>query len=93
MQRLTPPEVHGAGILPRNDNKANRMLKPKKKLTDEETILGKIHGTLVDEESRMRLPRQRPDILTPPPMMPRGVTPFGGVFEGTYQVCTYIVTY
>ncbi|XP_020715989.1 uncharacterized protein LOC101451218 isoform X2 [Ceratitis capitata] len=89
MQRLSPNEEL-PNILPRNDNKAIRNPIRNKKLSDEDKILGKIHGTLESEDAipkQPRVPRSRPDMMTPmTPMIPRGPTPFGGgVFEGTYQ--------
>ncbi|XP_017466242.1 PREDICTED: uncharacterized protein LOC108359083 [Rhagoletis zephyria] len=88
MQRLSPNEDL-PNILPRNDSKAVRNPLGKKKLSDEEKILGKIHGTLDSEDApkQSRMPRPRPDMMTPmTPMIPRNPTPFGGgVFEGTYQ--------
>lgn len=90
MQRLSPNEEL-PNILPRNDNNAIRNPIRRQKLSDEEKILGKIHGTLDSEDApkQPRMPRNRPDIMTPmTPMIPRGPAPFGGgVFEGTYQVC------
>lgn len=77
LQRASPEM---SNILPRNDNRS-KMLQPKKKLTDEETILGRIHGTIIDNESSSRPPAKRgPDMIAPPIK-----TPFGGVFEGAYQ--------
>ncbi|XP_055837044.1 uncharacterized protein LOC129905571 [Episyrphus balteatus] len=76
LQRAVVPEM--SNILPRNDNRA-RMLQPKKKLSDEETILGRIHGTLLDDETRPPA-KGGPDMIAPPIK-----TPFGGVFEGAYQ--------
>ncbi|XP_039950317.1 uncharacterized protein LOC126752082 [Bactrocera neohumeralis] len=88
MQRLSPNEDL-PNILPRNDNKAIRNPLRKQKLSDEEKILGKIHGTLDSDDApkQPRMPRTRPDMMTPmTPMIPRGPAPFGGgVFEGTYQ--------
>ncbi|XP_055918010.1 uncharacterized protein LOC129950187 [Eupeodes corollae] len=75
LQRVAPEM---GNILPRNDNRT-KMIQPKKKLTDEETILGRIHGTLLDDESRPPAKRG-PDMIAPPIK-----TPFGGVFEGVYQ--------
>ncbi|XP_037883778.1 uncharacterized protein LOC119633975 isoform X1 [Glossina fuscipes] len=72
-------------ILPRNDKKAIRKSKPK--LTDEEIIMGRIHGTLDDgnEEQRKRIKHRRPDFMNPmSPVIPRG--PFaGGAFDGHFQ--------
>ncbi|KAI8125067.1 hypothetical protein FF38_05827 [Lucilia cuprina] len=89
------PESEAQGnILPRNDNKFSRNWKTKPKLSDEEIIMGKIHGTLIDEDKELRkrpappsmIPRGgRPDIMTPmTPMMPRGSFG-GGAFDGNYQ--------
>lgn len=76
------PEI--SSILPRNDQARTKMIQPKKKLSDEETILGRIHGTLLDDReggSGSRPPAKRgPDMIAPPIK-----TPFGGVFEGVYQ--------
>ncbi|GBP15828.1 hypothetical protein EVAR_70182_1, partial [Eumeta japonica] len=55
-------------------------------------IMGKIHGTLIDEDKELRklpappmIPRARPDIMTPmSPMLPRGSFG-GGAFDGNYQ--------
>ncbi|XP_037958553.1 uncharacterized protein LOC119688018 isoform X2 [Teleopsis dalmanni] len=83
MQRLAPGDVH-PDILPPNDNLKRRVML-KNKLSDEETIMGRIHGTLVDEEPRPRA-RTRPEMMTPmTPMVPRNPTYGGGVFDGTYQ--------
>uniref|UniRef100_A0A1A9V896 Uncharacterized protein n=1 Tax=Glossina austeni TaxID=7395 RepID=A0A1A9V896_GLOAU len=72
-------------ILPRNDKKAIRKSKPK--LTDEEIIMGRIHGTLDgdNEEQRKRIKHRRPDFMNPmSPVIPRG--PFaGGAFDGHFQ--------
>ncbi|XP_053959686.1 uncharacterized protein LOC128864180 [Anastrepha ludens] len=88
MQRLSQNEEL-PNILPRNDNKAFRTAITKRKLTDEEKILGRIHGTLDNDDvpKQPRMPGPRPEMMTPmTPMIPRGPTPFGGgVFEGTYQ--------
>jgi len=56
--------------------------------------MGRIHGTIADGENQSdaRPPRppmnNKPDIMTPmTPMLPRsGMSPFGGVFDGNYQV-------
>lgn len=74
MQRLSPDTKN---ILPRND-KPN-LKKIKQKLSDEEKIMGIIHGSIIDEDDRDRI-FNRKDILIP--KMP---SHFGGVFEGTYQ--------
>lgn len=93
MKHIPENEAHG-NILPRNDNKFLRSGKTKPKLSDEEIIMGKIHGTLIDEDKELRkraatpslMPRGRPDIMTPmTPMMPRGSFG-GGAFDGNYQV-------
>lgn len=64
-------------------------------MSDEEIIMGKIHGTLDDDaqgEKHKRAPPppafpRRPDIMTPmTPMMPRGSFGGGGAFERTYTV-------
>lgn len=60
--------------------------------------MGKIHGTLIDEEKELRklpappmIPHVRPDIMTPmTPMMPRGSFG-GGAFDGNYQVLHWIL--
>lgn len=93
LKHIPEQEVHG-NILPRNDNKFLRNWKTKPKLSDEQVILGKIHGTLVDDDMELRkrptppalIPRARSDIMTPiAPMMPRGS--FGnGAFDGNYNV-------
>lgn len=65
----------------------NRM--PRVRLTDEEQIMGRIHGTLsADGELKPNImrparppaspPSGKPNIMTP-------MTPFGGVFDGSYQ--------
>uniref|UniRef100_A0A1A9WKJ6 Uncharacterized protein n=1 Tax=Glossina brevipalpis TaxID=37001 RepID=A0A1A9WKJ6_9MUSC len=72
-------------ILPRNDKKTVRKLKPK--LTDEEIIMGRIHGTLDNdnEEQRKRVTRRRPDFMNPmSPVIPRSSFG-GGAFEGNFQ--------
>ncbi|XP_013112640.1 uncharacterized protein LOC106090851 [Stomoxys calcitrans] len=90
IKHLKDPETPGH-ILPRNDNKSFRNWMHKPKLSDEEIIMGKIHGTL-DEGNQHKpapppsnmMPR-RPDIMTPmTPMMPRGSFG-GGAFEGAYH--------
>ncbi|KAM7352012.1 uncharacterized protein ACRADG_004683 [Cochliomyia hominivorax] len=92
LKHIPENEAHG-NILPRNDNKFLRSGKTKPKLSDEEIIMGKIHGTLIDEDKELRkraappsfMPRGRPDIMTPmTPMMPRGSFG-GGAFDGNYQ--------
>lgn len=80
LQRVSPEM---SNILPRNDNRTKMLQPKKKKLTDEETILGRIHGTIIDNnESRPPPPpsKRAPDMIAPPIK-----TPFGGVFEGAYQ--------
>jgi len=80
-------------ILPSNQH-GYRKGYQRAKLTDEEIIMGRIHGTIADGESQSdaRPPRppmnNKPDIMTPmTPMLPRsGMSPFGGVFDGNYQV-------
>ncbi|XP_016983322.1 uncharacterized protein LOC108047592 [Drosophila rhopaloa] len=99
IQRLNPEEKlepgdQGMGnILPSNQH-GYRKSYQRAKLTDEEIIMGRIHGTIsADGESKScaRPPRppmnNKPDIMTPmTPMLPRsGMTPFGGVFDGNYQ--------
>lgn len=95
LKHLRDPETPGH-ILPRNDNKSFRNWNTKPKLSDEEIIMGKIHGTLEEDNQTLRkrapppsgMPR-RPDIMTPmTPMMPRGSF---GAFEGTYNVSVIFV--
>ncbi|XP_064537404.1 uncharacterized protein LOC135427734 [Drosophila montana] len=81
IQRLNPEEAH-ENILPSNQR---GLRVPRVKLSDEEIIMGRIHGTL-NAEGEMkpavllpaRPPSGKPNIMTP-------MTPFGGVFDGTYQ--------
>lgn len=81
IQRLNPEEGH-ENILPSNQR---GLRVPRVKLSDEEIIMGRIHGTL-NAEGEMkpavllpaRPPSGKPNIMTP-------MTPFGGVFDGTYQ--------
>ncbi|KAH8413053.1 hypothetical protein KR009_007742 [Drosophila setifemur] len=97
IQRLNPEEKaestdHGIGnILPSNQ-RAYRYQRAR--LSDEEMIMGRIHGTIsADGEGQSTARPQRPpmnnkpEIMTPmTPMLPRsGMTPFGGVFDGNYQ--------
>ncbi|XP_030383091.1 uncharacterized protein LOC115630608 [Scaptodrosophila lebanonensis] len=94
IQRLNPEENEKQGqeskILPSNQ-RSNRKSLPR--LSDEETIMGRIHGTISAEgevqggKGQSRTPPTKPDIMTPiTPMLPRsGMTPFGGVFDGSYQ--------
>ncbi|XP_001962563.3 uncharacterized protein LOC6497203 [Drosophila ananassae] len=99
IQRLNPGEKaessdQGLGnILPSNQ-RGYRKSHSQAKLSDEELIMGRIHGTIsADGEVKsfvrtQRPPRNnKPDIMTPmTPMLPRsGMTPFGGVFDGNYQ--------
>ncbi|XP_017063288.2 uncharacterized protein LOC108102660 [Drosophila eugracilis] len=99
IQRLNPEEKLDLGdqamgnILPSNQHGYRKGCQ-RAKLTDEEIIMGRIHGTIsADGESKSctRPPRppinNKPDIMTPmTPMLPRsGMTPFGGVFDGNYQ--------
>ncbi|BFF94409.1 uncharacterized protein DMAD_12047 [Drosophila madeirensis] len=99
IQRLNPkkgqePADEAIGnILPSNQSRLLKSLN-KAKLTDEELIMGRIHGTISadgEEVPQARAPRSyigiKPEIMTPmTPMLPRsGVTPFGGVFDGNYQ--------
>ncbi|KAI8043475.1 uncharacterized protein LOC128262918 [Drosophila gunungcola] len=100
IQRLNPEEKAEPGdlemghILPSNQHGYRKGYARGAKLTDEEIIMGRIHGTIsADGESKScaRPPRppmnNKPDIMTPmTPMLPRsGMTPFGGVFDGNYQ--------
>ncbi|XP_017043659.1 uncharacterized protein LOC108089776 [Drosophila ficusphila] len=99
IQRLNPEEKAEPGdqelgnILPSNQHGFRKGCQ-RAKLSDEEIIMGRIHGTIsADGESKScaRPPRppmnNKPDIMTPmTPMLPRsGMTPFGGVFDGNYQ--------
>nr|XP_016945551.1 uncharacterized protein LOC108021371 [Drosophila suzukii] len=98
IQRLNPEEKIELGdqeighILPSNQH-GYRKGYQRAKLTDEEIIMGRIHGTIADGENQSdaRPPRppmnNKPDIMTPmTPMLPRsGMSPFGGVFDGNYQ--------
>ncbi|KAH8297959.1 hypothetical protein KR018_002768 [Drosophila ironensis] len=99
IQRLNPEERsksdnQGLGnILPSNQ-RGYRKSQQRARLSDEELIMGRIHGTIAaDGEGKaiVRPPRppmnNKPDIMTPmTPMLPRsGMTPFGGVFDGSYQ--------
>ncbi|KAH8238130.1 hypothetical protein KR038_007793 [Drosophila bunnanda] len=99
IQRLNPEEKVGPGdlgttnILPSNQSGLRKSCQ-RAKLTDEEIIMGRIHGTIGtngESKSCARPPRppmnNKPDIMTPmTPMLPRsGMTPFGGVFDGNYQ--------
>lgn len=81
-------------ILPSNQHGYRKGVQ-RAKLTDEEIIMGRIHGTISadgESQSYARPPRpprnNKPDIMTPmTPMLPRsGMSPFGGVFDGNYQV-------
>ncbi|XP_043644116.1 uncharacterized protein LOC122613786 isoform X2 [Drosophila teissieri] len=99
IQRLNPEENIEPGdqaignILPSNQHGYRKSFQ-RAKLTDEEIIMGRIHGTISadgESESYARPPRppmnNKPDIMTPmTPMLPRsGMSPFGGVFDGNYQ--------
>ncbi|XP_016995928.3 uncharacterized protein [Drosophila takahashii] len=99
IQRLNPEEKYEPGdqelgnILPSNQHGYRKSFQ-RAKLTDEEMIMGRIHGTISadgDGQSSARPPRppmnNKPDIMTPmTPMLPRsGMSPFGGVFDGNYQ--------
>ncbi|XP_034129771.1 uncharacterized protein LOC117584777 isoform X1 [Drosophila guanche] len=99
IQRLNPkkgqePADEAIGnILPSNQSRLLKSLN-KAKLTDEELIMGRIHGTISadgEEVPQARASRTyigiKPEMMTPmTPMLPRsGVTPFGGVFDGNYQ--------
>ncbi|XP_002066568.3 uncharacterized protein LOC6644447 [Drosophila willistoni] len=98
IQRLNPgekfvnDEATVGNILPSNRRGMGKSL-PQLKLSEEETIMGRLHGTLTDEGQlkggAARRPPMigKPDIMPPmTPMLPRsGMTPFGGVFEGSYQ--------
>ncbi|KAL5279017.1 hypothetical protein ACFFRR_003561 [Megaselia abdita] len=55
----------------------NAFVKPK--LTDEQKIFGRIHGSIVDEETNKPMVRRK-DVV-----VPRMPPHFGGVFEGAYQ--------
>lgn len=84
IQRLNPEEGH-ENIL-RSNQRGLRKTAPRLKLSDEEIIMGRIHGTLnADGEMKPAVllpsrppPNGKPNIMTP-------MTPFGGVFDGTYQ--------
>ncbi|XP_017859643.1 PREDICTED: uncharacterized protein LOC108611477 [Drosophila arizonae] len=84
IQGLNPEEGHD-NILPSNQRGLRRAA-PRPKLSDEELIMGRIHGTLnADGETKPAVmlpsrppPNAKPNIMTP-------MTPFGGVFDGTYQ--------
>lgn len=54
----------------------------KPKMTDEQKIFGRIHGSIVDEENNK--PIRRKDVA------PRMPPHFGGVFEGAYQVRIFV---
>ncbi|XP_039147495.1 uncharacterized protein LOC6731046 isoform X1 [Drosophila simulans] len=99
IQRLNPEENVVSGdqvignILPSNQHGYRKGVQ-RAKLTDEEIIMGRIHGTISadgESQSYARPPRppmnNKPDIMTPmTPMLPRsGMSPFGGVFDGNYQ--------
>lgn len=99
IQRLNPGENVESGdqvignILPSNQHGYRKGVQ-RAKLTDEEIIMGRIHGTISadgESQSYARPPRpprnNKPDIMTPmTPMLPRsGMSPFGGVFDGNYQ--------
>lgn len=55
----------------------NSFAKPK--MTDEQKIFGRIHGSIVDEENNKPAVRRKDVVPRMPPH-------FGGVFEGAYQV-------
>ncbi|XP_039497316.1 uncharacterized protein LOC120455317 isoform X1 [Drosophila santomea] len=99
IQRLNPEENIEPGdpaignILPSNQHGYRKSVQ-RSKLTDEEIIMGRIHGTISadgENHSCARPPRppmnNKPDIMTPmTPMLPHsGMSPFGGVFDGNYQ--------
>lgn len=76
MQRLTP---ENSSIIPPNSRKSIK--EPNKKLTDEQIIMGKLHGTIaLDDDSRSKKVKDFPS------MAPRVSAPFSGVFDGSYQV-------
>lgn len=54
------------------------LIKPPK-LTDEQKIFGRIHGTIVDEDNGKTAPRSKTFAPKMPPKL-------GGVFDGAYQV-------
>lgn len=56
----------------------NSFAKPK--MTDEQKIFGRIHGSIVDEEVNKPIVRKKEVVV------PRMPPHFGGVFEGAYQV-------
>uniref|UniRef100_A0A0K8TQZ9 Uncharacterized protein n=1 Tax=Tabanus bromius TaxID=304241 RepID=A0A0K8TQZ9_TABBR len=76
LQRLSP-EIQS--ILPENSKKGKNFTKQiKEKLSEEDLIMGRIHGTILDESQKPAMKRK--DVYVPK-MSPH----FGGVFEGTYQ--------
>ncbi|EDW03288.1 GH10579 [Drosophila grimshawi] len=87
IQRLNPEEGN-EHILPSNQRGLRKSL-PRFKLSDEELIMGRIHGTLnADGELKpgvMRPSRPPPPPPTGKPSIMTPMTPFGGVFDGTYQ--------
>ncbi|KAH8341510.1 hypothetical protein KR059_008801 [Drosophila kikkawai] len=92
-EKVEPGDLGTTNILPSNQSVLRKSCQ-RAKLTDEEIIMGRIHGTIApngENKSCARPSRppmnNKPDIMTPmTPMLPRsGMTPFGGVFDGNYQ--------
>lgn len=73
LQRFAPD----MRLIPENEKR--KPLQPKVKLSDEETIMGRIHGTISDGTEQPPARRRDKFLQKIPPQ-------FGGVFDGTYQV-------
>lgn len=82
IQRMNPEE--GQEHILRSNQRVKSL--PRARLSDEEIIMGRIHGTLNNDgelkPNVLRPPRPpssgKPNIMTP-------MTPFSGVFDGSYQ--------
>lgn len=72
LQRFAPD----MRLIPENEKR--KPLQPKVKLSDEETIMGRIHGTISDGTEQPPARRRDKFLQKIPPQ-------FGGVFDGTYQ--------
>ncbi|XP_055381680.1 uncharacterized protein LOC129612187 [Condylostylus longicornis] len=78
VQRVSP-ELDNILSKPKSSKPMFSNSKDIRKLADEEKILGKIHGSIIDEEEK------RPTVRKRDPITPKFSPHFGGVFEGTYQ--------
>ncbi|KAH8393806.1 hypothetical protein KR215_000614 [Drosophila sulfurigaster] len=87
IQRMNPEEGNDNNILRSNQRRSL----PRAKMSDEELIMGRIHGTLGKDGDHLKSNALRPSPRPPSngkPSMMTPMTPFGGgggIFDGSYQ--------